>query len=122
LFLRARALRGLLRFDEALSTLDRAVALRPMGSSVLAERAALHCNRKEYVAAGRDLLAALRADPTYGAAKRYATDVVNGLFAEARQLEAEGKRQEAIEAIRVLLDLCPTDGPARALYDKIGPG
>jgi tetratricopeptide (TPR) repeat protein len=119
LLLRAKALRGLARFDEALDVLNQAGELRPMGPSMLAERAALHCNREEYLAAGRDLLAALRDDPTHWTAKRYATDVVHGLLGDARRLDAEGKRQEALESIGVLLDLCPTDGPALALHDKI---
>jgi hypothetical protein len=119
LVLRATALRALHRFDEALTTLDRADALRPMHPSLLAERAALHCNRKEYAAAGRDLLTALRIDPTDWEAKRYSTDVANGLLAQARELDTSGKHQEALDAVKLLLELCPTDGPARALYDHV---
>jgi tetratricopeptide (TPR) repeat protein len=119
LFLRAQALRALDRLDEALATLDQADALRPMDPALLAERAALHCNRNEYIAAGRDLLTALRVDPTEPDAKRYTTDVMKGLLSFARASDAAGKRDEALEAVRLVLDLCPDDEKGRALEAKI---
>jgi hypothetical protein len=89
--------------------------LRPMRASILAKRAALHCNRKEYLAAGRDLLTALRIDPTEPDGKRYATDVISGLLQEANASDAAGKRDEAREAVGLVLALCPEDERGNAL-------
>jgi hypothetical protein len=90
-----------------------------MQPALLAERAALHSNRKEWVAAGRALLTALRVDPTEPDGKRYITDVKTGLFSTARDSDAAGRREEALEAVQVVLDLCPDDEKARALEIKI---
>jgi tetratricopeptide (TPR) repeat protein len=122
LYLRARTLRGLTRFDEALVTLNRADALRPMNPAVLSERAALHANRKEWIAAGRDLLTALRIDPAEPDGKRYATDVLNGLLGLARASQDAGNRQSALDAVQLVLDMCPEDDEARGLRAKMGGG
>lgn len=120
LYQRARALRGLGgRDDDALATLDRADALRPMEPSVLSERAALHANRNEWIAAGRDLLTALRIDPTEPNGKRYATDVLNGLMGEARASADAGRRDSALEAVGLVLDMCPDHDGAIALRSKL---
>ncbi len=120
LFFRAHALRALGRLDDALVVLDHADALRPMAPAVLSERAALHCNRKEYVAAGRDLLAALRSDPTEPDGKRYATDVINGLMSTAEASDAAGKREDALGALQLVLELCPDYRAAQALRTRLG--
>jgi tetratricopeptide (TPR) repeat protein len=120
LFYRAVALRALARFDEALVAIDRADALRPMTPTVLSERAALHCNRKEFVAAGRDLLVALRTNPAEPDGKRYATDVINGLMSTAQASDAAGGRGEAMEALQLVLALCPDHEAARALQTQLG--
>lgn len=122
LLARGYALRALARDDEALAALNGADALRPAAPAVLSERAALHCNRKEYVAAGRDLLAALRSNPTEPDGKRYATDVLNGLMSTAEASDAAGKREEALEALQIVLELCPDHRAARALRTRLaGP-
>jgi hypothetical protein len=117
---RGEALRALERFDESMTALNRADTLRPLNADILAERAALHCNRKEYVAAGHDLLTALRVDPTHDDAKRYATDVINGLLEVANASESAGKHDEAREAVGLVLSLCPEDERGRAFAAKIG--
>ena len=123
LYLRARTLRGLGgRDDEALVTLNRADALRPMKPAVLSERAALHANRNEWIPAGRDLLTALRIDPTERNGKRYATDVLDGLLAQSRASADSGKRQDALDAIQLVLDMCPDHESARALRAKLDGG
>lgn len=65
------------------------------------------------------MLTALRVDPTESDAKRYATDVINGLLSAARTSDATGRREEALEAVRLVLDLCPEDERARALQTKM---
>jgi tetratricopeptide (TPR) repeat protein len=122
LYLRARMLRGLARDDEAMVALNRADALRPMNPAVLSERAALHANRDEWIAAGRDLLTALRIDPTEPDGKRYATDVLNGLLGLARRSEDAGKRQDALDAVQLVLEMCPDDDVARGLRAKMDGG
>ncbi len=119
LYFRARTLRALKRFDEAVVMLDRADALRPMQPEVLVQRAALHSNRKEWVTAGRALLTALRIDPTQPDGKRYLTDVKEGLSSVARDSEAAGRHAEALEAVQLVLDLCADDERAQALKRKI---
>ena len=120
LYMRARALRGLGGHDDdALVTLNRADALRPMSPAVLSERAALHANRNEWIPAGRDLLTALRIEPTEPDGKRYATDVLNGLLAQARASADSGKRQDALDAVQLVLDMCPDHDSARALLAKL---
>jgi tetratricopeptide (TPR) repeat protein len=119
---RGHVLRALKRYDEALVALDGAVALRPMYPPTLSERAALHANRKEFVAAGTDLLTALRVDPTEPEGKRYATDVMNGLLARANASDAAGKRDEALDAVKLVLELCPEDERALALQAKLSGG
>ena len=123
LAVRARMLRGLGGHDdEALVTLNRADALRPMNPSVLSERAALHANRNEWIPAGRDLLTALRIEPTEPNGKRYATDVLNGLLAQARASADSDKRQDALGAVQLVLDMCPDHESARALRAKLDGG
>jgi tetratricopeptide (TPR) repeat protein len=120
LYTRAQALRGLQRYDEALIALDRAEALRPMHPTILSERAALHANRNEWIAAGHDLLAALRSDPTEPDGKRYATDVLHGMLSTARESDAAGKREDALDAARLVLEICPDDEAARTLLAASG--
>jgi tetratricopeptide (TPR) repeat protein len=122
LYLRAKTLRGLARLDEALVTLNRADTLRPMNPAVLSERAALHANRKEWIPAGKDLLTALRIDPTEPDGKRYATDVLNGLLALARASEGVGDRQNALDAVQLMLDMCPNDDVALGLRATMDGG
>jgi tetratricopeptide (TPR) repeat protein len=110
---RARILLRLKRYDEAVATLDRADAQRPMHPPILAQRAIAHYGRQEYVGAGRDLLTTLRLDPTDSDAKAYIDYVVKGVLYQARQLDLAGKHEEALEVAELGLDLAPTDHDAQ---------
>ncbi|WP_394821779.1 tetratricopeptide repeat protein [Pendulispora albinea] len=106
---RARALRALARYDEALADLDRANTLRPLVSSILAARAAVQLDRHDYLAAGNDMLIALRCDPTgYGVKSTYPY-TLQGLIYEARQLEKAGQRERALDVMDLARALGPMD-------------
>ena len=103
--------RGLLRKTSdparALADLDRAVTLAPGKPSVLFARADALGAAKRYSDAGRDLLAAIRADPVNREVRRLRPYVVQGLLWETGQHMKAGQREQAIVSITLATELDP---------------
>jgi tetratricopeptide (TPR) repeat protein len=107
------------RLDEAMADLDRADALRPMHPEILIERAYLEREHEKFLPAGRDLLTVLRIEPSNVDAKSNQAWVLNGVMVAAQRLDREGKREEALRAAELGLELGPLDGHVHAAYADI---
>jgi tetratricopeptide (TPR) repeat protein len=116
---RAKILRSLERFDEALADLNRADQQRPMHPAILALRAHVQRRREQFLPAGRDLLATLRVDPSNEEAKEDIKYVLNGVLFNAQRLEVDHDHGGALEAAELGLDLGPKDKQAHGIYTQI---
>jgi tetratricopeptide (TPR) repeat protein len=95
--------------EHALADLDRAAALRPGHPNVLGRRARAHVNLKRWEAAGIDLLAVMRVDPTDSDARNLHKTVVEGLIYAAWQHHRAGRRTDALRVIDLAAELAPMD-------------
>lgn len=95
--------------EHALADQERAAALRPGHPDVLADRAWTHHKLKHWEAAGRDLLAVLRIDPTHRTARALYKPVIDGVIYAAWQAHTAGHREDALRLIDLAAELAPTD-------------
>jgi tetratricopeptide (TPR) repeat protein len=116
---RADILRRMDRFDEALSSLNRADAQRPMHPPILAMRADVRRRREQFVAAGHDLLDALRIEPANEDAKDALSHVLSGVLWKAQRLEFDRDHAGALEAAELGIDLGPLDRQAHGIHTQI---
>ena len=110
------------RYDEAVAEFDRAAGQRPSHPYILAARATAEHRRKDYLAAGRDLLVVLRLDPTSRELKTDLPYVIQGVCYEAHQLESAGKHEDALEASELAMALGPMDRDAHATHAWLALG
>ena len=97
----------------ARADLDRAEALRPGVTAVLAERAAVHGRAKRWELAGTDLLGALRAEPTDDRALELHPWIVQGLIFDGWQTYQAGHADDALRKLDLAAELDPTNGEVR---------
>src|SRR5262249_52583040 len=111
--------RGLLRKTTdpalALEDLDRAFALAPGKPRVLFARADVLGAAKRYSDAGRDLLAAIRADPVNREVRRLRPYVIQGLLWETGQHVKALRPEQALASITLATELHPQN---RELHAK----
>jgi tetratricopeptide (TPR) repeat protein len=130
---RAVAREGRLRYEEAVADLDRALDLGYPATSVYLIRARVHDKLGDKAAAGKDLAAAMKAEPTdergwlarglarvttdpagaradFAQALRLNPDSRAALQATAHVLSRQGKTREAADALTRLVGLNP-DSP-----------
>jgi tetratricopeptide (TPR) repeat protein len=91
----------------ALRDFERAVAMRPQLPDSLARRAESHLRRREWEAAGVDLLEALRIDPTEHVGRDIHANVVTGLVYATSEARKSGHRDEALRVIEIAAELDP---------------
>jgi tetratricopeptide (TPR) repeat protein len=122
LYERALDLDLLKRTAEALDALNRADALKPMEPDILVERAYVEREREDYLAAGKDLLMALRISPSNVDAKKDLAWVLWGVVEAAQRLEKGGQHEAALQAAELGLELGPVDPHAHQVYSAIALG
>jgi tetratricopeptide (TPR) repeat protein len=93
----------------ALADAERAVALRPASPDVRVRRARALFELQRWEEAGRDLLAALRVEPTDREAKLIAPDVVNGLVYAGWQEHKAGRREAVLRILDLAAELAPSE-------------
>jgi hypothetical protein len=113
---RGEILRRLERYDEALVSFERADAGRPMTAEILAELAGARYSHKDFVGAARDMLSALRIDPTDDQAKYWLPWVIKGAIYATGELDRAGKHDEALDAADLAIALGPTDHEAQRMH------
>jgi tetratricopeptide (TPR) repeat protein len=106
---RARLRIDVKQYPAALGDLNRAVALKAREPSILYMRAEALGGAGQFTDAGRDLLAALRVNPTDAQARRLRDYVLKGLLYEAGQHFRADRRREAVEAMTLATELDPTN-------------
>lgn len=97
-------------FDQARKDLDRALELRPANPDVLIERAELHLDLKDGESAGKDLLAALRVNPSHFRGEQVYGPTVQTLIHDAWVFRNAGRRDDALRVLDVAAELAPLDG------------
>jgi len=93
----------------ALADVDRAIALRPGVAEVMAERAHILFKQSDYDGATRQLIDALRLDPTDEDARHLFPLVVKGMSHIAWDAFQAGKQDEALRLLDLGADLAPLD-------------
>lgn len=93
----------------ALADLDRAITLRPGHPRLLIWRAYVHRRAQRWEAAGRDLLAGIRMDPTDWRARWVLDSVVKGLIYEGWVHHKAGRRADALRIYDLAAELAPTN-------------
>jgi tetratricopeptide (TPR) repeat protein len=93
----------------ALADLDRAITLRPGHPRLLIWRAYVHHRALRWEAAGRDLLAGIRMNPTDRTARRILDTVVQGLMYDGWVHHKAGRRQDALRVYDLAAELAPTN-------------
>jgi tetratricopeptide (TPR) repeat protein len=91
----------------ALADLDRAITLSPGDPNLLIHRAYAHHRAQHWEAAGRDLLAGIRMDPTDDRGRRIHGSVVQGLVYEGWVHHTAGRRQDALRVYDLAAELAP---------------
>ena len=97
-------------YEAALVDLDRALQLRPQNSDVLFERSEVYLNSHKAELAGRDLLAALRVDPSDAQADRLYGPTVQSLIHVGWQFHLAGQRTDSLRVFDLASELAPLDG------------
>jgi tetratricopeptide (TPR) repeat protein len=110
---RAKILERMKTLDGAQRDIDRAAELRPGQPAVLAERARIELGRKEFEAAGHDLMASIRINPTESAARSIFPAVVQGLTYQGWEFHKAGRKQDALRLIELATDLDPQNHDAQ---------
>jgi tetratricopeptide (TPR) repeat protein len=93
----------------AKADIDHAIALSPKTSDYLASRAYLDIRSKDYEAAARDLLDALRINPTDEHARGQYESVVQGVNYLIQQDHAAGNEKEALRIADLGAELAPSN-------------
>jgi len=106
----------------ALSDLDRALVLRPGHPRLLFWRAHVHFRLRHALAAGRDLQAGLRVDPTDSKARWLFPHVVKGLIYSGFHKARAGKREEALQAYELAMNLDPSNREASLRHANLVAG
>lgn len=111
-FLRQRAHveRRARAFDGARRDLDRALELRPGSPDVLIERAELYLDLKDGERAGKDLLTALRVNPSHFRGEQVYGPTVQTLIHDAWVFRNAGQRDDALRVLDLASELAPLDG------------
>ncbi len=109
LYTRARAYIFLEKLDLAKADLDLAIKIRPMQSDLLAERAYVLNAQKSYEAAARNLLQALRIEPTNYRGRQIFASVVQGVIYQAWQDHEAGHDQDALRELDLGGELDPSN-------------
>ncbi len=91
----------------ALTDVKRAIEARPGHPRLVIQRAFLHHRFRQWDAAGRDLLAGLRMDPTEEAARNFLDIVVHGLIYEGWVHHQAGRREQALQLYDLAAELAP---------------
>lgn len=107
--------------DAYLEDLARAEAIEPGLPGVLARRAVALAGGERWEEAGRDLRAALRADPTLERAVALHPQVVRALDALAHKARVAGDDATAARLYALAVDLAPADRDLRARADAVAP-
>lgn len=106
----------------ALADLDRAVALWPANAEFRVDRARTRWRMEDAEGAARDLLEAMRTDATDTTARWLRPRVVNGLVRKAHDLNAAGRKPEALALYDLATALAPEDREVhRARAKTIAP-
>ncbi len=110
-------LRGALRRSNgelaaARADLARALALRPGIAGTHFERALLEFDEKAWEAAGLELLAGLRLDPTAADGRALHGPVVQGLIHQGWSQHLEGQVAEAVRVLDLAIELDPSNAQA----------
>lgn len=119
---RAKIHRALEDLESAARDLARAAALRPGLPSIVFDRAEIAFERREYEAAGRELLAGLLAEPTNAGGRRLLSGVVQGLIRRAWEYQQAGRGEDALRLFELALQLDPTHRDARQRRDALVSG
>lgn len=106
----------------AKSDIDKALALRPMRATFLADRAYLSLKAKDYEAAANDLLISLRIDPTNDRARSNYEIVVDGLAWTADEAHKRGDDTEALRLLDLGADLAPASDQVQYQRMKVLTG
>ncbi len=99
----------------ALYDVDRALALRPQEAEVLAQRAWLHMEQKEWEKAAADLVAALRIKPTDEGVVAYRPTVVKDVIWAASEALRGGGVTDALRMLDLAGELDPKNEQVRRL-------
>jgi tetratricopeptide (TPR) repeat protein len=91
----------------ARADVERAAVARPGEPSILFKRAWLHQRARRWDAAGADLLAGLRIDPTDSSARKLFDYVIRGLIYEGWQQYSAGRRDDALRIYDLAAELAP---------------
>jgi tetratricopeptide (TPR) repeat protein len=117
--LRARVLMNLGRFADAIGDLDLAIQQRGFDPELLSMRAEAYKESGNLVAAGRDLLIALRLDPADATAKYFHASVADKLVVLAQEKRKKGERDASLESIELARDLAQLDPEIEKAYAAI---
>jgi tetratricopeptide (TPR) repeat protein len=109
LYTRAKAYISQDNLDLAKTDLDHAIAIRPMRADLLAERAYVLFTQKAYEPAARDLLLALRIEPTNYRGRNLFASVVQGVIYQAWQDHLAAHDQDAIREFDLAAELDPNN-------------
>jgi tetratricopeptide (TPR) repeat protein len=96
-------------YSGALEDATKAVTLRPGNIEFRIRRAQALVRMKRWEEAGKDMLDALRVQPTDSFAKDVAPDVVNGLIYAAWAAYRAGQRDDALRIYDLAAELAPTE-------------
>jgi tetratricopeptide (TPR) repeat protein len=96
-------------FERALGDLDAAIELRPDLPGLRLDRARVREKRREWEAAGRDLIESMRLDAGGELARWLLPRIVQGLSADGYSAHQRGDRERAIRLLDLALQLSPFD-------------
>jgi len=100
--------------DVARADLDRALAITPTFGDARFLRAWLSSSRREWEAAGLDLLEGLRVDPTDSPGRETFDPVVAGLLYDGWERFKAGKREDALRIYDLAANLAPTSSEVQS--------
>lgn len=106
---RSRIQRERRQFGLARTDADRALSLRPNFVDAKFERASVNLASSWWEAAGRDLLAGLRVDPTDALGRALLDPVVRGLVYQGQVDEQAGRTNDALRVLDLAAELAPQD-------------
>lgn len=106
---RAEVLMAKNDFEHALSDLDAAIELRPELPGLRLKRARAREKRREWEAAGRDLVDSMRLDASDEWARWLLPRIVQGLSADGYAAHQRGQRELSIRLLELASQLSPFD-------------
>jgi len=109
---RSRIYRAKKQLPEARRDIDRALDLQPSSPKLLMTRAYLRNDQKEYEGSARDLIAALRIEPTVHGARELRQPAVAGLMYEAGQHHQQKRPADALRVVEMAIELDPDNRAA----------